>query len=106
MKKKVKEVTVKRSKWGKNALINKNDKMCCLGFLARACGYKKDDLLYDALPYPGLTMPNELNGWNQKYLPNDAQGDIAIINDSRKSNREELLKVEFKKYGIKIKFVD
>lgn len=36
--------TVIRSKWGQGRLLTNDGKMCCLGFLSKACGYSDKDL--------------------------------------------------------------
>lgn len=102
MKKKVKQFTVKRSKWGRNWLLNGNGgKMCCLGFLAKACGYTDADIC-------SMSVPAQLYNWSEWYLNKDAVQEISTINDSHRSltEKEVLLKKEFKESGIKISFVD
>jgi len=42
---KTKPLVIKRSKWGKNALLNKSKKMCCLGFYACKLGVKQENLI-------------------------------------------------------------
>lgn len=97
---------VNRNRWyrGKkdSCLLNTDGKMCCLGFLAKQCGYSDEDIFKHW--YPESVKDNS-------KFPNSVLGkdvvEIVKINDDPNISedvRETLLKHEFNKNGILVKF--
>lgn len=114
MSKKVTEFVVDRAKWktedlpnalfGNTALRNRQGMQCCLGFLARTCGYKVKDIISVGLPY----MIDDTSKFAACGIDPRAIDGAAEINDDNtlsRKEREARLKVFFAKRGIKIKFV-
>lgn len=126
----VKTFVVKRSEWLRgtsvdSCLLDKEDKMCCLGFYAQSCGLRKQDIR-------GISSPQECIAQNNKkwdtfllkeskdpwsYGMPDSIGfddskqcvELMKINDSENisdKEREKELTSLFNKAGIKVKFVD
>jgi hypothetical protein len=83
--------------------------MCCLGFLAKACGYANKELL-------GLSTPDRVVecGDGKDLFPKTSKGKsrewthFMDINDGTDppSERETKLKKLFKKIGVNVTFVD
>jgi hypothetical protein len=112
-----KSFTVKRSKWlrgrdgDRSTLCNRNGKMCCLGFLAKASGCTDSDILDQASPWDLLLNKKiQLNGLAKIGYGNTTDSNhLMCINDSngtKQEARERELKEAFKDLGIKLKFVD
>lgn len=102
MLKNVKSFTISRAKWGVGGLLMPNGKMCCLGFLAKACGRENKDL-YEAGYYPNnIPRDNFIDG-----LPPDVRKELGTINDVRGSPalKEEHIKGIFALHSIKVTFV-
>ena len=128
------EFTVDRSLWargkkfdqyGDSRLLNEFGCMCCLGFLAKACGYEDEQLDGTADPEELFKQEHEdlwpdgllressdddlefrsgYDRWNT-----DACHDIINTNDDETIGdelREEMLTILFARLGIKIVFVN
>lgn len=109
-----KTLTISRKKWlrgsGEGVLLQTGGerKMCCLGFLTRACGLKglggkmmPADL---RVKIPGLVSYKISTGCANSGLGNK----LAEINDDTnltEKEREKRIREGFKKLGVKVKFV-
>lgn len=96
-----------------------NNKMCCLGFLAKQCGYSDDEICGVTSP-AGLkyrmfieAMENKFPKTilNKDFENTDITGILMDINDKKRKNftlakREKKIKELFKKAGIKVKFIN
>jgi hypothetical protein len=107
--------TVNRSKWlrgepGNSFLLRRADgKMCCLGFLALACGATETDLC-------NIRSPGETNSvkWPAQMIDGNLQdslycSDIMNINDSSLTNdsyKEKTLTEIFNATDIEVTFED
>lgn len=119
----VKTFRVKRSKWlrgdvATSTLRNNRGKMCCVGFYAKAAGFKNEHILnigglddisrvnYDTYK-PLFKSKSKLEAL--KKGDTRTMGNIYACNDSgglEDSDREKQLKKLFAKLGIKVEFVD
>jgi len=119
----VKQFTVKRSSWVRgdmqgSALLKKNGRKCCLGFLGQACGIPNIEMLGAGVPsdvgyvgedgswefdkrWPQALFDSSNFRSNERHLACD--NDEESISDKQ---REKQLKTKFKTIGIKINFVD
>lgn len=116
----VKTFTVKRSEWLRgfninSCLLNEDGKMCCLGFYARACGLRKQDILDMSDPEQCTSVKNKK--WNTFLIDDDDGSDdnsqycweLMEANDDKNlsdKKREKKLTSTFKKAGVKVEFVD
>jgi hypothetical protein len=112
-------LTIDRKKWlrGTNKtsysyeplLLNNNDKMCCLGFYARACGLKKKDILDVTEPCDVDQGKEKLSLLlNRRENNNQVCNQLIHINDNLKTSdtiKEKAIKNNFSKIGVKVKFV-
>lgn len=111
-----KEFTVKRSKWvngdtkrsdNPSSLLNYQGNMCCVGFLAKACGLEDDmiedrGILSDSIA-DKVIVGIEFDALN-KAIDN---ANIYFLNDDRfVENREDHLTEVFASIGITIHFED
>jgi len=106
---------VERSRWlrGKDngVLLTPEGQMCCLGFYAKACAFKDEDIKNVGGPF-NLYLKGYK--WDTKLLNEDNRGSqachkaIEINDDSRLSSeyRESALTQVFESIGIKVTFVD
>ena len=115
----MKNLTIKRSKWihtkkdleTQSKLHRKSDgKMCCLGFLTKACGIPvKKFSGFGTVEDVGLKRLPKTLQWlvNNSYPSSDAFKAMKI-NDSNmlRKNKEKRIKTIFKRHGINVKFVD
>jgi hypothetical protein len=98
----LKELTIDRAQWGVGEeggyLYNSaTKKMCCLGFLALACGQREADIIGCMLPRDG-TVPTGFY----------AHLSAARANDDRllaQKDREARIKSIFAARGIRVKFI-
>ena len=89
--------------------------MCCLGFYARACGFKKKDISNRCSPESlSETLDNKDSVWNS-FLLSDTDNDsfeceqLMMANDDEDyvdDYREERIKQLFKRQNIKVNFID
>lgn len=107
----IKRLTIDRAKWGIGWLRNYNTgKMCCLGFLGRACGVPSEIL-------KGKGMPSDLSDVYNSCYPEAFKGgksDVtkavelaAKVNDSECISwpeKEYRLKILFRAHGIRLTF--
>lgn len=119
----IKELKIDRAKWtgvdrdipgwrDDNALVTKDGRMCCLGFLGAACGIT-DKTMRDK------GMPDDLGGrnnskWPKAFRPSENEeyhtGPMwraASLNDKPEmplKEKERKLKLLFKENGIKLTF--
>lgn len=116
--KNIKELVIDRARWGvapkvEGALYNSETKqMCCLGFLARACGAKVNDI--KDVPFcaegeaPSVFVGESeaaLNASdaNDKKIGENLRINGAVLTSQR--HREQVVRAIFKENGIKVKFV-
>lgn len=114
----ISELVIKRSEWGQGALRRlDNGKMCCLGFLSKACGVPDSELFEHGciLAYPRYEWIDKygLNAWAARLPwalpPSTLAGLAAEINDSDVytiAEKEEKLTKLFAENGIALTFVD
>lgn len=129
----VDKIIIDRSKWGTGYLLRRDllalgpgeldpdeGKMCCLGFLARACGATDDEIRGMPMPNRELANKYNINGVSTNLLNNhpldigqriglasDYWWDIASsINDSTlpESVKELRLTNLFREHGIELTF--
>ena len=94
-----------------SAMVTDKGSMCCLGFIGKACGIKKEDMLNVSVPYllEGKASkiwpaPNYYRGPLSDYKPID---DLVAVNDSldiSESTREKRITSLMKKAGVKVTF--
>lgn len=112
----MKILTIKRSKWITGSQWNsyllrpKDQKMCCLGFLAIKRGASKEDILGQKDPSytaGNVSWPKKLYARDTCYMT-DLCSEMITVNDGRMPNdrREEKLRGLFRKIGITLRFVD
>lgn len=112
------EFDVIRSKWARGGrgglprLLNTSNKMCCLGFYTRACGYQPKEIRGLGLPTEAADYLERGMQWCAEWpddVANNAENVIAEWNDDEyttDAEREKQLKSLFRKYGkIKVNFV-
>lgn len=102
MPERVSEFTVDRETWGTSTLLGDDGRMCCMGFLAIACGYTAGAIR-------GKSYPSSLPGFSalMPELRKDDELMIARVNDSVQLTRpakESKLKDLFSRIGIALKF--
>jgi hypothetical protein len=111
---------VERSKWLRGSppgvLMDDDEKMCCLGFYAKACGFKDEDIRNVPAPY-SLVYQDKYE-WKTKLLVSDpisGRGSSEFCKDAINTNdveglsdseRESDLTDTFNKIGITLTFVD
>lgn len=116
------EFTVDRSKWlrgedDESMLLRKCDnKMCCLGFFALACGLTRDEISGKSTPSSLAIRNIKLPSTMQFLLDEENQSidsrlgnSMMATNDSKNINddeRERQLKLLFEQVGIEILFED
>lgn len=110
------EFTVDRSKWlrgegsTRSYLLRDDQKMCCLGFRALACGHTADELL-------GVKTPNDITNRLAAHWANYLDGKWSsglsraamVTNDDEwilDKNREATLVKQFAELGDTVTFVD
>lgn len=112
--KEVTELVIDRARWGvgsEGGSLYDSDtrKMCCLGFLARACGSRVSDI--DGLGYPPReTVPDYFASKSDDVNSDPEVGafQAARVNDNEtvtSREREKKIKEIFSARGIKVKFV-
>jgi len=109
----MKTFIINRKRWGKYALLNRDGKMCCLGFCSKSFGIPKEALDNISIPlgienskYKKLLPRWLLNSTSPGAEPSDVER-LTGINDGDKpsSEKEELISKIFKKHHIIVKFV-
>jgi hypothetical protein len=120
----MKTITIERSKWlrgneSDSMLLDKEGKMCCLGFYLSQCRVPKKDLL--TVSTPGCFADKKELPPQAKWLigrspvllnQNSSDGaDLMDINDatediSSEEHRETEIKRIFKQHNIVVDFVD
>lgn len=115
-----KSFTISRSKWGREALLNDNGTMCCLGFWAKACGFKPDEI-NGCSHTPGDvdrqgddTPDKRMKAFNK--IPIHVRENLAEINDNdvgaedpsgkplSDEEREGHIKAIFSTFGVRVNF--
>lgn len=113
------DLIIDRSKWacggrgGEPELLNDNGNMCCLGFLALACGYLPEDIQYKEVPrlVYGTTgkFPSSVLGAERLSNENSPWVNVATqVNDNEtlgNFERECILKDHFKLIGVDLTFI-
>lgn len=103
------KLVIDRQLWGKDALLNPDGTMCCLGFASLACGVPLNHL---TTPYDG-TIGYPLNNWvnvnkwmRDPYLAAEAARHATSINDGDDilSVKEEKLIKLFADNGVELSF--
>jgi hypothetical protein len=114
----MKTITIKRSKWarggmnGDSFLLNEAGNMCCLGFAANQMNrIARCELFEGATPEDVYTKASPFTNVDEDgFVKDNVLSETAImINDNARISdkvRERRLTTLFKKFGIKIKFVD
>ncbi len=115
----VKRLVIKRSGWGRNSLLNPiGQKMCCLGFLGRACGIDRHALSDVAMPSDligdfGDFYPEAFRPFVEETLAIVRDSSLALeaskINDAHETDipidmKEQTLIELFKLVGIRLEF--
>lgn len=113
------KLIIDRSRWARGDNGNgtylsspHNDKMCCLGFLGKACGIRKIKGQESPEMVSSTKWPKWLvrNGENVNISTNTvACSRLMEVNDNSyilELVREKKLTKEFAKHGIEVKFVD
>jgi hypothetical protein len=130
MPSKLKELVIRKSKWwrgknytevdpgyGSSALRLPNGKMCCLGFLGKACGFTDAELLGKS--FPRTTHYSLQDRWPRGLIGAEEavegsifktgrEDNIGQINDTPHLSDEERAKELaplFAKLGYKLKFI-
>lgn len=121
----MKELVIDRKKWarggngGPACLLNGNGNMCCLGFLAKACGASNAQI--DGVGMPSETTTGDSQrkplvslcywsnlanvAWPEKLFP--IEFDISELNDTiplSDEERERQLKPLFRRIGYTLRF--
>jgi hypothetical protein len=108
----IKELVIDRARWGfgtgRGTLYDSStNKMCCLGFLARACGSKVYDILDASFPVDGQA-PRAFTAGTDDGIGSPSAITAVNINDASNLHltaREKRIKTLFANHGIKVKFV-
>ena len=118
------KVTVKRSRWihlptdnlsQSSLLRSKDNKMCCLGFMALACRLTRDAIMNRGDPIDVLpsrmkkSFASRLLEGGEYILTKDITNTIITTNDDghmSESKKERKLKKLFAKIRVDINFVD
>lgn len=109
------ELTIEPARWSRGCtsmLLEAGGKMCCLGFLAKACGYDDATILNQSTP--GSLITNGLpNMFPESMIDGDKTSQFGIqavvINDDvtlSEPERRQRLKLLFLENGIKLLFSD
>jgi hypothetical protein len=122
----LKELVIDRKRWdrttdkqlsGERLLNPDNNKMCCLGFLSRACGVPKKLILDITMP-ENVTFESDNAGepiypknFNkktfEKFVVDHVSHQLSEVNDSSDftpKEKETKIKKLFRKAGITVKF--
>lgn len=125
MEQKVTELVINRPNWlrgegaGDSFLLRESDnRMCCLGFYSRACGFSKDSLVGQRGPMQLGTniIPDQMK-WLYIGKGNSEHSGVAnkamTVNDGSQEyvelseeERERKLTELFAEHGIKVTFTD
>jgi len=116
----VKSFKIVRKNWlrgsGDNSALFRaeDEKMCCLGFYAKACGIAQKHIINMPTPEDVTSNLKDIDGrwdtclldlfWNTKLT-----NELMSINDNKKlsdQKREEKITAKFAKAGIKVKFAN
>lgn len=103
------ELIIDRAKWGTGSLLRSDGKMCCLGFLSKACGVPNELILHSGYPYYEWIKEFGLNKEFAAPIHSASRStSAAIINDSTVLSNEvkeaKLIKL-FADNGITLSFV-
>lgn len=115
-KQQAKQFTVVRKLWARgdlqtNILLRtESGKQCCLGFFARACGYKAREITGQANLFDLVERPDRGTKIYQQFgIDEDTHEDIVFCNDDvfiEEPEREKRLKELFASQGIEVTFED
>jgi hypothetical protein len=102
----VDKLVIDRSKWGTGFLLRPltstyvridgprlqiPGKMCCLGFLAKACGATDDEIYCVPMPTKELAVKYDINGLSTNFVPSMAYdgaiGSTPMANDDQFENK-------------------
>ncbi len=113
--------TVNRPEWYRgngpdSSLLTSTGSMCCLGFLGRACGISKDELLSRGAP-ADVSHPEDRAKWPRGLIHQAPTGtedsmlcvEIIRVNDNvelAELDRETQLTELFAKIGLTVVFTD
>lgn len=118
----LKTLRIERKFWGRGVetggyLLREDDsqRMCCLGFYARACGLAKKDIRGVGTP-EGVSIRAKVRNkaaWQLMFEHEDGGGNpsiykLAADNDDRSTadaEKESRIKKGFAKLGVKVRFV-
>lgn len=104
--------TVDRSKWWRghsavtSSLLRSDGNMCCLGFMAKACGATDSQILHKGDPLSAQTVdwPDGI-GSAKGRINSDTIMSINDRVDLEEWDRESRLDRQFKSLGIDVEFV-
>lgn len=109
------KLVIDRQRWGSGALLIDNSRyMCCLGFLAIACGATEDQIIgkFDPVTAPNVNWPAQflaIKDADTGNIYNSTTATKAIsINDGPRENstsKETRLITLFGSVGIELSFV-
>lgn len=130
MKKRLRTLTIDRTKWGRNnsagelsgGALRQNDKsspsnigkMCCLGFACSKLGVT-DKQMTTLTDFKLIGLPNDLSKSEKEKLPKwlFGEGDdvdkLASVNDNcllSDTQKEKRIITIFARHGVKVKFIN
>lgn len=99
------ELVIDRAKWGKGALLNSEGKMCCLGFLSKACGVPDEEIKYVPFPHTNWDkIPTAFRGNTPACSKAAAINDEYTQEPQTPEEREAALISLFSEKGIALRF--
>lgn len=115
---KITKLVIDRAKWGMGLLLRRNPNrsvdMCCLGFLALACGVNPDEIEFEQGPadvpnvdWPAAFLKRRSSRSDKELINSEITNSAINVNDSSEitwKEKELLLVPIFKEAGIKLSF--
>jgi hypothetical protein len=113
---KMKTLIIKESKWlqgnkESSYLLDGEGKMCCLGFLGKACGATDDQIRHLASPAKATEVNwidgLVINGYSKFLINSSLCAKMMSVNDSKDlslEDRKTKLRPLFKQIGITLRF--
>ena len=113
IKKTLKSLTIDRDKWGTNALLTHDNKMCCLGFACKNIGYdlekaaEEADIRFGSFDYPSRIKQLYGSFGGPEWLLDSHWVRFAVEANDRLEGqeREDTIKQLFADNDCKIRFV-
>lgn len=104
-KDRIKTLTIYRNFWGMhNLLSDTGNRMCCLGHLGLACGIPKEKMRSVGSP---SSLEDKFNAKYPKQFTETFFDQAVVINDQEDlttKEKEEKLRILFKRYGVQLRF--